>query len=102
MITKRRPQEDHYIIFLSVLSYLRRRSDYCRLAANFMTSHLDSYGTTDIKPQMLSDFQTGNEIQHNEYNIRGIAHVHANRRHFHVKTTIAKIYLYMENGPQEI
>ena len=41
-----------------------------------MTSHLDSHGTTDIKPEMLSGVQTGNGIQHVEYDIRGIAHVH--------------------------
>ena len=45
-----------------------------------MTSHLDSHGTTDIKPEMLSGVQTGNGIQHVEYNIRGIAHVHAYRK----------------------
>ena len=45
-----------------------------------MTSHLDSHGTTDIKPEMLSGVQTGNGIQHVEYNIRGIANVHAFRK----------------------
>ena len=40
----------------------------------------DSYWTTDNKPEMLSGVQTGNEIQHVEYNIRGIAHVHAYRK----------------------
>ena len=30
----------------------------------FMTSHLDSHGTTYIKPDMLSGVQTGNGIQH--------------------------------------
>ena len=41
-----------------------------------MFSHLDSNGT-DIKPEMLSGVQTGNGIQNDEYNLRGIAHVHA-------------------------
>ena len=45
-----------------------------------MTSHLDSHGPTDIKPEMLSGVQTGNEIQHNEYNTCSIAHVHACRK----------------------
>ena len=38
--------------------------------------HLDSHGTTDIKLEMLSGVQTRNGIQHVEYNICGIAHVH--------------------------
>ena len=42
-----------------------------------MTSHLNSHGTTDIKPEMLSGVQTGNGIQHVEYDICGIAHMHA-------------------------
>ena len=36
-----------------------------------MTSHLDTPGTTDIKPEMLSGAQPGNVIQHVEYNTRG-------------------------------
>ena len=46
----------------------------------FMTTHLNSHWTTDTKPEMLSGVQTGNVIQHVEYNIRGIAHVHAYRK----------------------
>ena len=46
----------------------------------FMTSPLGSHGTTDIKPEMLSCVQTGDGIQHVKYNMRGIAHVHANRK----------------------
>ena len=38
-----------------------------------MTSHLDSHWTTDDKQEMLSGVQTGNRIQHVEYNIHGIA-----------------------------
>ena len=45
-----------------------------------MTSHLNSHGTTDIKPEMLSGVQTGNGTPHDEYNIRGIAHVRTNRK----------------------
>ena len=45
-----------------------------------MTSHLDSHRTTDIRPEMLSGVQTGNGTPHNKYNIRGIAHVHKNRK----------------------
>ena len=37
-----------------------------------MTSYLDSHN----KPEILSADQTRNGIQHNEYNIHGIAHVH--------------------------
>ena len=45
-----------------------------------MTSHLDSHGTTDIKPEMLSGVQTRNGIQLDEYGIHGILHVHAYRQ----------------------
>ena len=45
-----------------------------------MTSHLDSHGTTDIKPEMLSGVQTGNGTPHDKYNIRGIAHARTNRK----------------------
>ena len=44
-----------------------------------MTSHLDSHGTTDIKPEMLSGIQTGNETPHDKYNISGIAHAHVRK-----------------------
>ena len=46
----------------------------------FMTSHLDSHGTTDIKPEMLSSVQTRNGIQRVEYSICGIAHEQAYRK----------------------
>ena len=45
-----------------------------------MTSHLDSFGTTDNKPEFLSGVQTGNETAHAKYNIRGIAHAHTSRK----------------------
>ena len=44
-----------------------------------MTSHLNSHGTTDIKPEMLSGVQTGNGTPHDEYDIRGITHARTNR-----------------------
>ena len=45
-----------------------------------MTSHLDRHTTTDVKPEMISGVQTGNGIQHDEYDIRGIAHLHGCRK----------------------
>ena len=45
-----------------------------------MTSHLDSHGTTDIIPEILSGVQTRNLIQHDEYSICGIAHVRTHRK----------------------
>ena len=45
-----------------------------------MTSHLNSHGTTDIKPEMLSGVQTENGTPHDKYNIRCIAHVRTNRK----------------------
>ena len=39
-----------------------------------MTSHLDSLGTYDIKPEMLSGVQTGKRIPYDRFNVRGIAH----------------------------
>ena len=45
-----------------------------------MTSHLNSHGTTDIKPEMLSGVQTGNGTPHGKYNVRGIAHARTNRK----------------------
>ena len=44
------------------------------------TFHLNSQGTTDIKPEMLSGVQTGNGTPHDRYNIRCIAHVRTNRK----------------------
>ena len=37
-----------------------------------MTSHLDSHGRTDIRPEVLSVVQTGNGIQHVEYDIQAL------------------------------
>ena len=45
-----------------------------------MTSHLDSHTTTDVKPEMIPGVLTGNGIPHDEYNIRGIAHVRTNSK----------------------
>ena len=41
-----------------------------------MTIHLDCYATTDCKPEMLSGVETGNRIPHDEWNLRGIAHIY--------------------------
>ena len=41
-----------------------------------MTSHLDSFGTTD----MLSGVQTGNGTAHDKYNTRGIGHARTSRK----------------------
>ena len=46
----------------------------------FMTSHLDSHRTTDIKQEMLSGVRTGNSTPYDKYNICGIAHVCKNRK----------------------
>ena len=45
-----------------------------------MTSHLHSHTTTDVKPNMLSDVQTGNGIPHDKYYIHGIAHAYTNKK----------------------
>ena len=45
-----------------------------------MTSHLNSHGTTDIKPDMLSGVQTRNGTPHDKYDVRGIAHATTNRK----------------------
>ena len=37
-----------------------------------MTSHLDSHGRTDIRPEVLSVVQTGNGIQNVEYDIQAL------------------------------
>ena len=44
--------------------------------------NLDSHDTIDVKQEMLSGVQTGNGLQHDEFNIRGISHAHA-YRNFH-------------------
>ena len=46
----------------------------------FLTSHLNSHRTTDIKPEMLSGVQTGNGTLHDKCNIHGIAHARTNRK----------------------
>ena len=60
-----------------------------------MTSQLDSHTTTDIKPEMLLGVQTGNRIPHDWHNVQGIAH---KRRHFHAKTTRAKLHIHIGVG----
>ena len=56
-----------------------------------MTSHFDSHRTTDIKLEFLFGVQTVNGIQHDKYNINGIAHVHTHRTD--AKMTIARLYI---------
>ena len=36
-----------------------------------MTFHFDSHTTNDVKTDMLSGVQIGNEIPHDKYDIRG-------------------------------
>ena len=55
------PPQEYYLIF-------------------FITSQLNSHGTTDIKPDMLSSAHTGKETPYDKYNLRSIAHVHTNRK----------------------
>ena len=45
-----------------------------------MTSHLNSHGKTDIKPEMLSGVQTGYGAPHDKYNIRGSVLARTNRK----------------------
>ena len=67
-----------------------------------MTFHLNSHKTTDIKPEMLSGVQTGNGTPHGKYDIRGIAQAHKQkRRHFHAKTTSAKLYIHNGVGERD-
>ena len=45
-----------------------------KLPGFFLTiSHLDSHTTTDVKPEMLLDVQTGNIIPHDEFITRHCA-----------------------------
>ena len=61
-----------------------------------MTFHLNSQGTTDIKPEMLSGVQTGNGTPHDRYKIRGIAHVHTNRKdEIFVQRRLGQIFIFI-------
>ena len=46
-----------------------------------MFYYLDCGGAPDIKLEMLLGVQTGNWIQHDEYNVSGIKHMHAYRKY---------------------
>ena len=46
----------------------------------FMTPHLDSHSTTDLKPEILSAVETGNRILCDGRNVRGVMHVHMCRK----------------------
>ena len=39
----------------------------------WMTSHRNSHTKTDVKLELILGVKTGNEIQHNKYDVRGIA-----------------------------
>ena len=58
-----------------------------------MTSHLNSHGTIDIKPEMLSGVQTGNGTPHDKYNIHGIAHGRTNRKDIFVQRGLVQNFL---------
>ena len=45
-----------------------------------MTLHLDRHNTTNPKPEMLSAVSSGNKIQRDERNVRGIEHAHTFRK----------------------
>ena len=59
--------EDDLSIKCKFLYYLNKMT---------MTIHLDCYATTDCKPEVLSGVETGNRIPHDEWNLRGIAHMY--------------------------
>ena len=59
--------EDNLSIKCKFLYYLKKMT---------MTIHLDCYARTDCKPEVLSGVETGNRIPHDEWNLRGIAHVY--------------------------
>ena len=64
-----------------------------------MTSHLNSHGTSDIKPEMLSGVQTGNGTSDDKNDIRDIAHASTNRKD--AKTTSTKLYIYIGVGSRD-
>ena len=39
-----------------------------------MTSHRDSYTTTDVGPELIPGVETRNGIRHDKYDVRGISH----------------------------
>ena len=45
-----------------------------------MTSHRDSHTTTEVKLEMIPGILTGNEIPHDKYYVRGIAHARTDRK----------------------
>ena len=70
----------------------------------FMTSHLNSHKTTDIKPEMLSGVQTGNGTPHGRYNICGIAHAGTNRKDDIImqRWQCKTIHIYIEVGVRDL
>ena len=69
-----------------------------------MTSYLNSHRTTGIKPEMLSGVPTGNGTPRDKYDItRNCLCAHKQkRRHFHAKTTSAKLYVYIGVGSRDL
>ena len=65
-----------------------------------MTSHLNSHGTTDIKPEMLSGVQNGNGTPHDKDDIRGIAHACTIRKddNFMQRRLVQNFTYKMERG----
>ena len=45
-----------------------------------MTSPHDRHTTTDVKPEIIPGFLTGNGIPHDKCNLPGIAHAHLNKK----------------------
>ena len=45
-----------------------------------MTSHRGSHTATDVKPEMIPGVWTGNAIQHNKYDVHGIAQAPTDRK----------------------
>ena len=45
-----------------------------------MTSHSNSHTTIDVKPEMIRGIYSRNGIQHNKYDVRGIAQARTDRK----------------------
>ena len=60
-----------------------------------MTSHLNSHGTIDIKPEMLSGVQTGNGTPHDKYNLHGIAHGRTNRKDIFMQRGLVQNFIFI-------
>ena len=68
-----------------------------------MASHLHSYITTDVKPDILSDVKTGNGIPHERYNVRSIANERTNRKDdIFMQRRLGQIFTYILEWGQEL